>query len=255
MGSTDFTVSQVAKLAHVTVRTLHHYDEVGLLEPSERSQAGYRLYSHGDLQRLQQILLFRELGFTLEAIGELIDEPVLDRGAALRTQRALLVERVNKTKTVIAAVDRALRALEKGQTMAPEKMFEGFEGFDHAAYAEEAKQRWGETETYKESMRRTKRYGKDDWARIKAEAEEIEVELARLLGAGRKPDGREAVEAAERHRRHIDRWFYPCSPAQHAALGAMYVADPRFSAHFEKRAKGLAEFVKAAIEANAARAR
>jgi DNA-binding transcriptional MerR regulator len=253
MGTRGYTVSQVAKLAHVTVRTLHHYDELGLMRPSERSQAGYRQYSVGDLGRLQQILLYRELGFTLEAIGELIDEPVLDRGAALRAQRALLVERVNKTKTVITAVDRALRALERGQTMAPEKMFEGFEEFDHAAHADEARERWGETASYKESMQRTKRYGKDDWTKIKAEAEEIAATLAALKAAGRKPNDRDVVDAAERHRLHIDRWFYPCDHARHSALGAMYVADPRFTAYYEKRGAGLAAFVAEAIAANAAR--
>lgn len=246
-------MSQVARVAHVTIRTLHHYDEIGLLVPSARTASGYRIYDEGDLLRLHQILIFRELGFSLEGIGQILDAPAFERGEALRAQKELLGESLEKTKAVIRAVDAALEALKGGTRMDRKKMFEGFEEFDHAQYEDEARERWGKTEAYKESMRRTKQYTKDDWARIKADSEAVEKRLAELLEAGKDPDTPEVMDAAEAHRLHMNRWFYPVSHAMHLELGRMYVADPRFTAYYEERADGLAAFVAAAIEANAKR--
>lgn len=255
-------VSEVAELAHVTVRTLHHYDEVGLLVPSRRSAAGYRLYSEEDLERLYRILLYRELGFGLDAIGPLVDAPALDRLSALRGQRELLVERRRKTEAVIRAVDRTLETLERGVRMSTEELFEGFDAFADAPtdvrehqgkHSAEARERWGGTEAYRESMRRVKRYGKADWERLRAEAESHESRMAELLAAGADPEGEEAMAGAEAMRRHIDTWFYPCSHGMHAGLADMYEADPRFAANYDKRATGLAAFVATAIRANALR--
>jgi DNA-binding transcriptional MerR regulator len=254
MGEKRFTVSQVAALAHVTVRTLHHYHEIGLLVPSQRSGKGYRLYSPPDLERLHQILLFRELGFTLEGIQQLLEATAYDRAAALRAQRGLLEERIQRTRAVMGAVDNALRSLQGETTMNEETMFEGFEGFDHAQHADEARQRWGETEAYQESMRRAKQYTREDWARMKEEGEAIEVRLAELLQASRPADSAEAMDAVEAHRQHMERWFYPVSHAMHVGLARMYTSDPRFQAHYDDRAPGLAAFVEAAVQANAKRA-
>jgi DNA-binding transcriptional MerR regulator len=254
MAEKRYTVSQVARMARVTVRTLHHYDEIGLLVPSSRSASGYRLYTDADLQQLHRILLLRELGFSLEAIRRLLDDPTYDLLEALRAQRELLSERLRKTQAVLRAVDRALEALEGRTAMKPDELFEGFEDFDHAKYEEEARERWGHTEAYRESARRTRNYGKEDWAKIKAESEALLQEMAALLAAGRSPDEPEAMELAERHRQHIDRWFYPLSHNAHRCLAELYESDARFRENYEKRAPGLAAFVAAAIRANAARA-
>ena len=249
------TVGQVAALAGVTVRTLHHYDRVGLLVPSERSEQGYRLYNYGDLERLRQIRLLRELRFSLDAIGQMLDATAYDRRSALAGQRELLKERQERTEKIILGVDRALTAMEEEREMDKTEMFEGLEEFDHAQYQEEAEQRWGDTDAYKESMRRTRRYGRNDWARIKEEGEAVMASLADLLSEGAHAAGHAAMDLAEEHRCHIDRWFYPCSHGMHRALADMYTADPRFMQHFEKRAEGLAEFFQDAIKANAARRR
>ena len=183
------TVGQVAALAGVTVRTLHHYDRVGLLVPSERSEQGYRLYDYGDLERLRQIRLLRELRFSLDAIGQMLDATAYDRRSALAGQRELLRERQERTEKIILGVDRALTAMEEEKEMDRTEMFAGLEEFDHAQYQEEAEERWGDTDAYKESMRRTRRYGKNDWARIKEEGEEV---LARAGRPSRRrcPGGR-----------------------------------------------------------------
>ena len=248
------TVGEVAALAGVTVRTLHHYDRVGLLVPSGRSENGYRLYEYGDLERLRQIRLLRELRFSLEAIGQLLDAPTHGRRSALEAQRDLLRERQERTERVIRGVDRALRAMEEETEMDRTEMFEGLEEFDHEQYQDEVERRWGNTDAYKESMRRTRRYGRSDWDRIKAEGEAVVARLAGLMAGGAQAAGRAAMDLAEEHRCHIDRWFYPCSRGMHRNLAEMYTADPRFEEYFEKRAKGLAVFVRDAIRANAQRA-
>jgi DNA-binding transcriptional MerR regulator len=237
------TVGEVAKLAKVSVRTLHHYDEIGLLAPTARSKAGYRLYADRDLERLQEVLFYRELGFPLEDIARMLREPKLDRRRVLTRQRALLADKVECMRAMLALVDKTLDGLTKGVTMSKEEMF--------APFADEAKERWGQTGAYAESQRRTKRYTKDDWASIKREGEEIADGFAALLRAGAKADDARAVALAERARLHIDRWFYPCPRQMHAALGRMYVEDARFSEYYEKRATGLARFVCDAIAANA----
>ena len=121
-------------------------------------------------------------------------------------------------------------------------------------HADEARERWGHTDAYKESARRTKQYRPEDWAKIKAEGEAVEAGMATLLRAGEPADGARAMDLAEEARMHIDRWFYPCSHKMHVGLADMYVADARFTAHYEERASGLAAYVATAIRANARRA-
>ena len=253
MSTNTYSVSQVSRMAHVTVRTLHHYDEIGLLTPSQRAANGYRQYTDSDLRRLQQILLFKELGFTLDAIQTLIDEPTADRKAALLAQRELLKGELRKTSAVIRAIENTLSVLEENGTMSNDRMFDGFDEFENAEYAEEAKERWGDTDAYKESARRARQYTKQDWQRMKAEMDALHNGIADLMQAGKTPSDPQVIALAEQHRLHIDRWFYPCSHKMHQALGDMYVGDPRFTATYEKIRPGLAEFMRDAIAANAAR--
>jgi DNA-binding transcriptional MerR regulator len=246
-------VSEVARLAGVSVRTLHHYDEIGLVRPSGRSEAGYRLYAPADLERLQQVLFFRELDFALEEIEQILGDPDFDIRAALRMQRRLLGERAVRIKALIAAVDAALDSLEKGTTMSSRERFEVFGDFDPAKYEAETEQKWGGTDEYKESMRRTRSYTRDDWVKIKAEGVDIYADLAKLMEASLPASSREAMDVAERHRQHIARWFYPCSPAIHRGLGQLYVDDPRFTANIDKVRAGLSVYARDAFRENAAR--
>ncbi|HVG56949.1 MAG TPA: MerR family transcriptional regulator [Hyalangium sp.] len=250
----SLTVSQVARLAGVSVRTLHHYDEIGLLVPSGRSEAGYRLYEQPDLQRLQQVLFFKELGFPLEEIARIVGDPAFDLRAALLMQRRLLTERASRVQALIRAVDAALDSLETGTAMTKEEMFEVFGDFDPAKYEDEVRERWGDTEAYKESARRTKRYTQKDWEQIKTEGEQIQREMVAQMEAGRAPTDPMVMALAERHRAYITRWFYPCSHEIHRGLGELYVSDPRFTENFEKVRAGLAAFTRDAFRANAERA-
>jgi DNA-binding transcriptional MerR regulator len=246
-------VGEVAALAGVTVRTLHHYDRIGLLSPSGRTASGYRRYSAADLDRLHQVLVYRELGFPLEEVATLLDDPGADPMEHLRRQHRLLLDRVERDRRVIAAVEKEMEARQMAIPLTPEERFEVFGEHDPARYEAEVQERWGETDAYAQSRRRTAAYTKEDWVRIKAESEDLVQRMASALRAGVAPDAAEAMDLAEEHRQQITADFYDCPPEVHAALGRMYVEDERFTATYEAVAPGLAQWVSTAAQANAAR--
>ncbi|WP_060883793.1 MerR family transcriptional regulator [Streptomyces caniscabiei] len=249
------TVGQVAGFAGVTVRTLHHYEEIGLLVASERTHAGHRRYGDADLDRLQQILFYRELGFPLDEVATLLDDPDADPQAHLRRQHDLLTARIERLRKMAAAVEHAMEARKMGINLTPEERFEVFGDKDPEQYAEEAEQRWGGTEAYAESQRRTATYTKDDWKRMQDEVADWGTRYDALMAAGEEPTGEAAMAMAEEHRRHITTWFYDCPYEMHQGLGEMYVSDERFKAFYDSTRPGLAEHLRDAINANAARRR
>ncbi|MGY1840732.1 MULTISPECIES: MerR family transcriptional regulator [unclassified Modestobacter] len=249
----SYTVGELARLAGVTVRTLHHYDRIGLVRPSERTSAGYRSYDAHDLDRLQQVLVYRELGFPLEEVATLLDDPEADPAAHLRRQHRLLRDRVERTQAMVAAVEKEMEARQMGISLTPEERFEVFGDWLPEEYAAEAEEKWGDSEAWAQSQRRTAAMSKDDWLRVKAETDDVERRFAGALAAGVPADSPEAMDVAEEHRQHISRWFYDCSPELHGCLGEMYVADERFAAHYERIAPGMAQYVSTAVQANAAR--
>ncbi|RVX40717.1 DNA-binding transcriptional MerR regulator [Nonomuraea polychroma] len=249
----SLSVGQVARLAGVTVRTLHHYDEIGLLTPGERTRAGYRRYTDADLVRLQHILLYRELGFPLEEIAVILDEPHTDEFTHLRRQHELLTRRAQHLHQVIAAVERAMQAHTLGIPLTPEERFEIFGDFRPEDHEAEVERRWGSSPQYAESRRRVAGYTKADWLELKAEAAAIGDDLVAAFKAGLPADGEHAMDLAERHRGHISRWFYDCTYDIHRGLGDMYVDDPRFTATYDALAPGLAGYLRQAIHANARR--
>lgn len=244
-----FTVGELSRLTGVTVRALHHYDEIGLVRPSQRSAAGYRLYDDDDALRLQQVLVLRELGVPLDQIAAAIDA-ASDRAGLLREHRAALLARRGRLDAMLSAVDAALEVLEKGKQMTPDDYKAIFDGFDPTQHEAEVQQRWGNTDAYQESARRTKQYGKAEWQAIRDESEAIYARLGELRQRGAAASDPAVQAAVEDHRRHIERWFYPCSPEMHRGLGEMYVADPRFTATLDQKGgAGFARFLRDAIAA------
>jgi MerR family transcriptional regulator, thiopeptide resistance regulator len=246
-----YTVGRVAALSGVTIRTLHHYDEVGLLSPGGRSAVGYRIYEDRDLERLQRILFYRELGFTLNEISTIVDDPRTDALGHLRRQRGLLNERIERLSAMVDAIDYEMEARTMDIPLTPEERLEVFGEFRPEDYAEEAEQRWGQTAAYKESQRRVASYKREDWQRLKAEEKEIRARLAAALESGLAPDSEEAMAAAEAHRQHINRWFYECDYEIHRRLTEMYVSDERFRSNYDTQTPGLAVFIRDAAHANA----
>jgi MerR family transcriptional regulator, thiopeptide resistance regulator len=247
------TVGEVARLASVTVRTLHHYDEIGLVRATGRTDAGHRLYADADLERLQTVLYYRRLGFRLEEIRTVMGAPDFDRGRALHQQRGLLAAESDRLQRTLRAIDAAIDAHERGTTMSEEAMFEVF-GEQQRGYRDEAEQRWGDTDAYRQSRRRTAAYTTQDWEHLKEESAGIMRRIAEVYRGGAEPDSGPAMDAVEAHRRQISERFYDCSHELQLQLGEMYVQDPRFTATYEALADGLAVWVRDAIRANADRA-
>ena len=239
------------------MRTLHHYDEIGLLVPNRRTAAGYRNYGDDDLRRLQQIMFYRELGFGLEQIMSILGDPGVTAEDHLRQQHALLRESIARRLAMVAAIEKEMEARQMGVWLTPEERFEIFgpdaDKFVDGEYAREAEQRWGQTEPYQQSRRRTSAYTKQDWLQIKAEADANVAGFAAALQSGAGPASPIAMDLAEEHRQHISRWFYDCSYEIQSGLAEMYVADPRFTEHYETVSPGLAQYVHDAIVANASR--
>lgn len=251
---TVLTVGQVAERFGVTVRTLHHYDAIGLLSPSARSHAGYRLYTEEDVTRLQHVVVYRRLGFSLEEIAQLLDDgtqPALLEH--LRRQRSAVVSRLDELSELVTAIDRALEKEMTGVNLTKEEQRELFgDGFSDE-YAAEAQDRWGDTEAWRQSQQRTSRYTKADWEEIKAEAEEVNAAFVAALEAGEPATSEAAMDAAERARLHIHERFYSLTADFHRNLGDLYVSDPRFTKTYEDIRPGLAQYVRDAIHANADR--
>ena len=249
---TTWTVGQVADLFGVTVRTLHHYDEIGLVVPSGRSRAGYRLYTDEDLVRLQQVVVYRRLELPLDEIATLLDGGE-DAADHLRRQRATVMTRLDELRELVAAIDRALEREMGNESATPEELKELFgDGFSDE-YQQEAQERWGESEAWKQSAARTKRYTKADWAEVKAEMEAVNSAFVRAQQSGEPATSEAAMDAAEQHRRHIHDRFYDLDHTFHRGLADMYVSDPRFTKTYEDIAPGLAAYVRDAIHANADR--
>lgn len=258
MGGVDdnkYAIGAVAKLSGTSVRTLHHYDDIGLLSPRGRTAAGYRRYSPADLQRLQQILFYRELDFALDEIAEILADPGAGAEDHLRRQHRLLRERIARHLGLVAAIEKEMEARQMGISLTPEEQFEIFGGnYLGEEFAAEAEQRWGDTPAYQQSQQRTTAYTKDDWIQIKAETDANERSLVEAMRAGAAPDSDQAMDLAEAHRQGITTWFYECGYDIHRGLAEMYVADERFRKHYDDLAPSLARYVHDAILANAARA-
>jgi DNA-binding transcriptional MerR regulator len=256
-----YLVKEVAALSGVTVRALHHYDELGLLTPKARSASGYRLYSDDDLLRLQQILIGRELGLSLEAIRRSLDDPGFDRRAALVAQRAELAARATRAEGMIRAIDAALAALEVADDDKETSVINKvdykkiFDGFDHEQYEDEVKQRWGGTDAYKQAEKRWKSYTEADLLRMKEELAALGAEVVALRKAGVAPEDSQAMDLAERYRLSSERWFYPTSHKMHASIADMWETDTRYAVNMDKQGgEGFTKYLAAAIRANAARA-
>lgn len=244
MGLVDAkTVGAVAELTGVSVRTLHHYDHLGLVVPSVRTAAGYRGYTDGDVERLHVVLVYRSAGVPLDEIRVLLDDPEVDELARLRRQHALLLERADALQRTITALEELMDAHRSGIQLTAEEQVELFGTTAFGAdYAVEAQRRWGDTDAWKQSQQRVARMSKQDWIDAKAEGDALLADLAAAKRAGVTPGSPEGDALAARHRAAIER-FYECGGELHRGLVEMYVADERFTAYYDDVEPGLARFV------------
>jgi len=239
-----YTVKQLARLAGVTVRTLHYYDEIGLLKPSFIKENGYRYYEERDAVRLQQILFFRELDFALEDIVQFINAPGYQMLKALADQKKLLEMKRARLDNLLETIQKTMVKLKEGESMSNEERFAAFADDHLEKYKDEVKARWGETEEYKQSVERAKHWTKKDIERFKAEGQDITLALARGMEKGIAHP--EVQVQIERHFQYMNQ-FYDCSYSLYRNLGKMYVEDARFAENYNKVAPLLAEFMRDAI--------
>lgn len=233
-------IKEFADFAGVSVRTLHYYDAIGLLTPAYTDKSsGYRYYDENSLLRMQEILFYRELDFSLKSISEILSSPNYDKHQALAEQKHLLTLKKERLERLICAIDDAV----KGENVM--KVFDN-QKFDQ--YKAEAKERWGSTDAYKQHEEKTGNYSSQTWSDLAQSMDQIMGEFALCMKNGHSPDSPEAEYLVKELQNHITQNYYHCTDQILEGLGQMYVADERFKANIDKHADGTAEFICEAIE-------
>ena len=244
------TVGEVSMLLGISVRALHHWDETGLVHPSRRSAAGYRLYCEADIMRIQQVLVYRQTGMNLADIKTVLDEPETDAMTHLRRQRELVQGQISHLQQMLSSIDMVMDMQQSGARISVGEMAEIWGTDWDPVYVEEAQARWGDTEDWAESYRRKARMTRADWERAHEETVALETALAEAMRSGVEPGSPEANALARWHRKNFNRWF-EVSISKQVLIARGYVADERFARYYDKRAPGLAAWLKDVIDAGA----
>ncbi|RRD45329.1 MerR family transcriptional regulator [Buchananella hordeovulneris] len=245
-----YTSGEVARLYGITVRTLHHWDAIGLASPSARTWAGHRIYTDADVDRVRDVLVYRETGMDLERIRQVLERPG-DARSHLRAQLALLRDKAEHLQSLMNCVHTLLEEMTMSESpLTTEEKAALFGEAWSAEYEAEAEQRWGNTPDWAEAQRRQARMTAADWRRTKEEVAALEARLADALARGVVPGSAEANGLAEAHRQELARWF-DVTVAKQVLIARGYTADPRFAAHYEQVAPGLAAWLVEVINANA----
>lgn len=237
------SVGKVSKLTGVSVRTLHYYNEIGLLCPSETSDAGYRFYDDADVELLQQIMFYRELEFTLEEIGQIISSSNYDKTQALQNQKHLLELKQKRLNNLINLIDKTL----KGESTMSFKEFD-MSQMEKAKkeFAAEVKEKWGNTQAYAESEKKTKNYGSKEWSKINEESSKIFSWFSQ--NTDKNPSEPEVLEMVKSWQDYITKSFYTCTNEILFSLADMYVCDERFKNNIDQFGEGTAQFMHDAIK-------
>lgn len=239
-----YTIKEIARLANVSTRTIRYYGELGLLPPASIGENGYRYYSRQSLLTLQQILFFRELEVPLKEISRVMTNPDFNPLETLTRHREALEKRTVRTTRLITTIDNTIRMFQGDTPMAEQELFNGF---DEEKYADEAKTRWGATDSYKISQKRWASYSDAQKEKIKAQGKAI---TARMVGedGSLPPDDPGVQEAIADYLAYLNEYFYPCDVQFLRGLAAMWVEDPRFAVNYERIREGGAQFVKDAVD-------
>ena len=230
-------IKEFAKLCGVSVRTLHYYDEIGLLKPSETDKvSGYRFYDKNSLLRMQEILFYRELDFSLNSIKEILSSENYDKEKALCEQKELLILKKERLEKLISAINGAIKG---------ENIMNAFDNSEFEKYKAEAKERWGETKAYKEYEEKSKNSSFEDMA---SGLNIIFSKFALCMKNGNSPESDEAWNLVIELQNYITENFYTCTKEILAGLSQLYVCDERFKENIDKNAEGTAQFVSSAIK-------
>ncbi|MFE6223946.1 MerR family transcriptional regulator [Streptomyces sp. NPDC057854] len=245
------TVGQVAALLDVTVRALHHWDEIGLARPSLRTAAGYRLYTAADLERLHRVTVYRELGLGLDRIRAVLDDAGTDVTGALRAQRAQVDRRIERLRRLGAGLDRMIDAQERGLLLTAEQQAALFgPGWD-PTWSAQAREEYGDTAQWQAYAERSAARGPEEWRAVTEAVTALERALGEAMDAGVAPGDAEAARLVTRHRELFSAAYFPLSRSMQVCLGRRYATDPGFAAHYDGVRPGLAAWFRAAIDADA----
>ena len=232
-------IKEFAQFTGVSVRTLHYYDEIGLLKPSHVDKStGYRYYDEQSLLRMQEILFYRELDFSLKSIEEILSSPNYDKTQALKEQKKLLILKKERLDNLISAIDGAMKG---------ENVMTAFDNSKFEQYKAEAQEKWGNTNAYQEHAEKTRGYSKDKWNDLAAGMDAIMGQFAESMKHGDTPDSDAAQDLVKALQSHITEPYYHCTKEILFGLGQMYVADDRFRQNIDKHADGTAAFICQAI--------
>lgn len=245
------TVGRVSASLGVTVRALHHWDEIGLARPSLRTAAGYRLYTAGDLERLHRIVVYRELGLGLDRIRTVLDDSTADVSGALRAQRARIAERIERLRQLGTGLDRMIDAHERGLLLTAEQQAAIFGPRWNPDWPAQARQRYGNTTQWQQYAERSASYGPEEWRAIADAVAGLERALGGAMDAGVTPGSPEAHRLVERHREVFTSSYFPLTRQMQVCLGRMFEADPGFAAHYDGIRAGLATWFRQCIDAGA----
>lgn len=244
---TGYSVKQLAQLAGVSIRTLHHYDQIGLLKPGRRADSGYRYYGKPELLRLQQILFYRELKYPLKQIKEILDNPMFDLQKSLAAQRQQILQEADRLHQLLATIDKTIVGLKNQEYMiSDQELYEGFTPEEKDSYRAEVAERWGDDKLH-EVEGRLKKLGTQKWTNIKDKGKAIEQLLADLMTQNQAITSKVVQKAIAAHYVHTCEFWTP-NKEQYRGLGKMYVEDDRFKAHYEQFGEGLAVFIRRAID-------
>lgn len=235
------SVSETANLMGISVRTLHYYDEIGILKPSVITDAGYRYYDHNAIDRLQQILFYRELQFSLKDIADILSRPDYDKTDALKNQYELLLLKRQRIDALISLVENTLGGVQMKDHKTTVADIEAAK----KQYADEVETRWGKTPAYAESEAKHAAYSNEKEVAIAEEADAIFAAFARRMN--QLPSAPEVQELVEKWQTHITKYHYRCTKEILAGLGQMYIADQRFKASLDAFGDGNAQFMSDAI--------
>lgn len=245
----EYTVQKLGNLAGVSTRTLRYYDEIGILKPARINSSGYRIYGTAEVNRLQQILFYRELGVDLESIKKIVTAPSFDGTSALKEHREKLLAKREQLDRLIANVDKTIAATEGRMTMSNQEKFEGFKqkmiDENEKKYGEEIRAKYGNDQVDK-SNKKFKNMTQEQYEEVEKLSEELMETLKEALATG-NPAGEIAQRAADLHRKWLCFYWDSYSKEAHAGLAQMYVDDERFTAYYDRINPGSAEFLRDAI--------
>ncbi|MFC8292248.1 MerR family transcriptional regulator [Streptomyces sp. NPDC057242] len=244
------TVGQVSARLGVTVRALHHWDEIGLARPSLRTAAGYRLYTTGDLQRLHRVVVYRELGLGLDGIRVVLDDPTVDVPGALRAQRTRIAERIDRLQRLDAGLERMIDAHERGLTLTAEEQAAIFGPEWDPDGPARARRRYGDTAQWRQYAEGAASRTPEEWRTVADGVAGLDRALGEAMDAGVAPGSPEANRLVERHR-EVFAPYFPLTRRMQVCLGRMYEADPGFAAHYDGVRPGLAAWFRRIVDASA----